>query len=412
MDRGENVNCIERNFTLTKYFRAASPAQLQMDEDDVGPSDASTSESVSTVSTSCDYASRDSSAMDDTVNVNDVGLIIKESMSNDEVSHAVSALSPGQKYAILTEHYVPGKSFSFPKIYNNDCYRSFQRKWLDKYPWLVYSKERDGGFCKLCALFATKLSRCTLGVLVNRPFTTWVKVHKIVEGHASNKYHMDAVEDALAFKRSIEQPQVNVDVRLNMALFNAIQENRHIFKCYVQSILFCGRQCIALRGDNERLNQPRNPGNFLSMLKVIACYDPILKAHLEKQLLKMPLTSRLKYKMKLLTSLEKIIQKTILEQVRCAQCFSVMVDEVTSHNQELMPLCVRFVHDNKCIREEFLQFSTLVRVTGVAIATRICTDLQNLDLDVKKIRGQGYDGASICLVNVSEYKHTSGSNHY
>ena len=58
-----------------------------------------------------------------------------------------------------------------------------------------------------------------------------------------------------------------------------------------------------------------------------------------------------------------------------------------------MPLCVRFV-DDKCIREEFLQFSTLVRVTGVAIATRICTDLQNLDLDVKKIRSQGYDGAS------------------
>ena len=61
-----------------------------MDEDDVGPSGASTSESVSTVNTSCDSASRDSSAVDDTVNVNDVGLIIKESMSNDEVSHAVS----------------------------------------------------------------------------------------------------------------------------------------------------------------------------------------------------------------------------------------------------------------------------------------------------------------------------------
>ena len=222
-----------------------------------------------------------------------------------------------------------------------------------------------------------------------------MKVHKIVDGHASNKYHMDAVEDALAFKRSIEQPQVNVDVRLNMALFNTIQENRHIVKCCVQSILFCGRQCIALRGDNERLNQPGNPGNFLSMLKVIACYDPILKAHLEKPRLKNATYVSAQIQNEIIDIIGKgIIQKTILEQVRRAQCFSVMVDEVTSHNQELMPLCVRFVDDNKCIREEYLQFSTLVRVTGVAIATRICTDLQNLDLDVKKIRGQGYDGAS------------------
>ena len=72
--RKRTSSSCESNFTLTKYFRAASP------EDDVGPSDASTFDSV-TVSTSCDSESRDSSAVDDTVNINDVGLIIKESMS-------------------------------------------------------------------------------------------------------------------------------------------------------------------------------------------------------------------------------------------------------------------------------------------------------------------------------------------
>ena len=33
----------------------------------------------------------------------------------------------------------------------------------------------------------------------------------IVDGHASSKYHADAVEAALTFKRSIEQPQLNID---------------------------------------------------------------------------------------------------------------------------------------------------------------------------------------------------------
>ena len=51
-------------------------------------------------------------------------------------------------------------------------------------------------------------------------------------------------------------------------------------KC-AQCILYCGRQCIALRGDIERMDQRGNPGNFLAMLKLIANYDPILKGHLE-----------------------------------------------------------------------------------------------------------------------------------
>ena len=37
---------------------------------------------------------------------------------------------------------------------------------------------------------------------------------------------------------------------------------------------------IALRGDNEKFDQPGNPGNFLAMLSLIGNYDPVLKAHL------------------------------------------------------------------------------------------------------------------------------------
>lgn len=51
------------------------------------------------------------------------------------------------------------------------------------------------------------LIRSALGVLVNKPFRMWVKVAKVVEGHGTNK---DFVEIALAFKRSIEQPQRNI----------------------------------------------------------------------------------------------------------------------------------------------------------------------------------------------------------
>ena len=77
-----------------------------------------------------------------------------------------------------------------------------------------------------------------------------------------------------------------------------------------------------------------------------------------------------------------------------AKYYSIMVDEITSHNQELMPLCIRFVYKECNTREEFLQFSSLNRITGEAIASVIFEDLNQLGLDVCNIRGQGYDGAS------------------
>ena len=38
-----------------------------------------------------------------------------------------------------------------------------------------------------------------------------------------------------------------------------------------------------------------------------------------------------------------------------------MVDEVTSHNTEVMPLCIRFVDSDKHIREEFIVFHSCKR---------------------------------------------------
>ena len=55
------------------------------------------------------------------------------------------------------------------------------------------------------------------------------------------------------FQRSIEQPQINIDVLMNSEMFDRIKKNQHIVKCCAESILYCGRQCIALRGDIEKL---------------------------------------------------------------------------------------------------------------------------------------------------------------
>lgn len=45
----------------------------------------------------------------------------------------------------------------------------------------------------------------------------------------------------------------------------------------------------------------------------------------------------------------------------------MLTDEVSCHNVEQMPLCIRFVDKDCNIREKFLEFVALERVTGSAI---------------------------------------------
>ena len=54
----------------------------------------------------------------DTV-LNDLGLVIKDSIPDSEVSTAVSGLNAGQKYSLLTNHYKPGQNFIFPKTFGD-----------------------------------------------------------------------------------------------------------------------------------------------------------------------------------------------------------------------------------------------------------------------------------------------------
>lgn len=49
-----------------------------------------------------------------------------------------------------------------------------------------------------------------------------------------------------------------------------------------------------------------------------------------------------------------------------------MADEVESHNKEILPLCIRFVIEHMAIREEFLEFVMLERITGQHTAEKYC----------------------------------------
>ena len=148
-----------------------------------------------------------------------------------------------------------------------------------------------------------------------------------------------------------------------------IFRNRHIVKCVSEVVLFCGRQYITLRADNEVLNceNAGNPGNFLAALQRIANHDDILKEHLCNIGLsskKITYTSPSIQKGIIEIIGKDIMLKNLLEEIKDAKLYSIMADEVTSHDKEQLVLCARFVDKNDEVREEFIAFIHLPRITA------------------------------------------------
>ena len=49
-------------------------------------------------------------------------------------------------------------------------------------------------------------------------------------------------------------------------------------------------------------------------------------------------------------------QRELIEEITRAKFFSIMAEEVTTHNEEMLPICFRYVNQNGKIREVFLEF--------------------------------------------------------
>ena len=126
----------------------------------------------------------------------------------------------------------------------------------------MFSPKTQGGFCIACALFAKEEEKKHLVQLVNKPFVNWKKKNEILPQHNEKLYHCKAVDLTKMFATGIENPTVRITAIGNQMKLQNIEESRHILHTLAESVLYCRRQCIALRGNQETLNTTGNPGNF------------------------------------------------------------------------------------------------------------------------------------------------------
>jgi hypothetical protein len=339
--------------------------------------------------------------------VNDIGLYAGLS-----ATIPLNKLSDGDKLNLLNNHWKPPLSYDMPystRITKGKQEKRFLRHdHLERYKFLAFSQHCQGLFCKACVLFgplAAGRSRCNLQKLVTEPLKQFDRLfgsNGYITCHENAEYHKTAVLKTTNFVNAMTQRR-DIQTHIDTARIKQIEENRQRLIPIISTILLCGRQNIPLRGHRDSgsveklINEDslvKNEGNFRALLKYrIDGGDLILRQHLDNAVKNATYISKTTQN-DIITTTGNIIRNKIIERVRNAKFFSVLVDETTDlSKQEQMTMCLRYVTDNH-LCEDFIDFISVSDMTGVGLANTILSRLKQFQLDLTYLVGQGYDGAS------------------
>ncbi|XP_073119602.1 uncharacterized protein [Henckelia pumila] len=171
------------------------------------------------------------------------------------------------------------------------------------------------------------------------------------------------------------------------------EKNRLRLKTSIVIVRWLALQGCAFRGNDESLYSS-NRGNFLELVKAFA--------KMSTEIDKVVLENAPKNAQYIAPEIQKEILHIMANRVRlmiCEEvgdkCFCILVDEARDiSKREQMAIILRFVNNHGILTKRFFAIKSVSDTTSLNLKKEISNFLVHHDLQVKKIRGQGYDGAS------------------
>jgi hypothetical protein len=244
----------------------------------------------------------------------------------------------------------------------------------------------DGLFCAKCYLFSADSKSKNL---VKSVFRDWSNVSKVLSNHSTNQEHMTHCEQADNFLAIHRGGKKDIECTISASYNSLVEKNRKILVKIVEAIVFCGKQNVALRGHDD------DKGNFRALLAYQAKYDGVVHDHLENgDPRSMYLSPTIQNE--IIDICGDILVNDIVAACNASPCFGFIADEATdAATMEQMALCLRFYDAHAAeLREEFVGFAECDSTTGASLADAFIANLTKLNVDIGKMRGQGYDGAA------------------
>ncbi|KAK3104654.1 hypothetical protein FSP39_007252 [Pinctada imbricata] len=308
------------------------------------------------------------------------------------------------KFSLISNR-IPHDNYRFPSRTYKDkrrksgvIHRRCKPEWLKTFEFLCYSESKDGLYCLGCCLFPDTSHRRSKK-LISEPYFNWKDAMEDMKEHSTCMYHLSSMAKLHSFIGTHRNPNQRIDLSIRYAESERVKKNRQILSSIIKTLVFCGRQVIALRGhrdDESNRETSSNMGNFKELLQFRAdAGDVILQEHLRSCAKNASYISKTSQN-ELLTCVKMYTQEEIVKEINAQPIgpyYSIQCDEVTdASNWEQLGLVVRYLKDGKPI-ERILEFIPCENVSGEAICDAIISCLIRVGLDPQKCRSQTMDGA-------------------
>ncbi|XP_050376893.1 uncharacterized protein LOC126794271 [Argentina anserina] len=269
--------------------------------------------------------------------------------------------------------------------------RKFQFSWFKDNPWLEYSEAKDMAYCFPCFLFATEnpLNKA----FIIEGFKNWKRtvpsdnaflnhVGGITSSHNSAMQKWDALRN----------PSSQIEPIFSSKSAKDIEDNQLRLIASIESVRYLASQGIAFRGHDES-EESLNQGPFRQLIKSFRRVSLDIKRVIENA----PKNSKYispSIKKDILNILGNQVRGMICEEVGAAK-YCLLVDEaIDVSNKEQIAIILRFFDSLGKVRERFFKIVSVPNTSSQTLKDEISKVLTQDKLQVRNMRGQGYDGAS------------------
>jgi hypothetical protein len=145
------------------------------------------------------------------------------------------------------------------------------------------------------------------------------------------------------------------------------------------------------------------PGMFLPVINLLSKYDPVLQNLLENRTKKSVTYLSPNIQNEVINLLANSVQQELVNKINASSFYSIIIDstqDISKVDQlSLIFRYVEIVHSNNVvteiiINESFLGFVPVENQSADTISNKIISSLNNLNISINKLCGQGYDGAA------------------
>ncbi|KAM3702383.1 hypothetical protein ACJW31_04G022100 [Castanea mollissima] len=261
--------------------------------------------------------------------------------------------------------------------------------------WLLYSKDLDKVFCFCCKLFNSKSNT---NQLANGGTKDWKNISSILKNHETTNEHITNMNNWIDLElRLLKNKTIDRNVQEQIK-----KEKDHWKKVLLRIIVVVknlGKNNLAFRGKNEKIYQENN-GNFLSIIEMIAEFDPVMQEHVQRIQHGAIHNHYLGHNIQneVIQLLANEIKSKIIKKIKEARYFSIILDCTpdVSHQEQMTLIlrCVDISISPITIDEHFVEFLKVDNTSGKGLFNEIINAIKNLELDINDVHGQGYDNGS------------------